>query len=135
MAEYFRRHPELLQFQVSGLRLRVFGIILVVRGAVLDLRNNASAAAVGISPDRLHSSDADEDVRYRECRELAVAAIAGNRCGIAYPSAAAAWATWNLVVFGDPDPATWESLSITPVVPPVLAPSQVNALSRLEGAT
>lgn len=129
MAEYFRRHPELLQFQGSGLRLRVFGLDLVLRGPVLDLRNGASAVAVGISPDRLRSSDADEDDRYRECRELALAAIDADRCGIAYPSAAATWATWNLVVFGEPSPGTWESLGFTPVAPPVLAPSQVNVLS------
>ena len=106
MAEFFRRHPELLNFQ-DDLTLQMFELDLEVNGACLDLREAAAQARAGIDHDRLTSSESDESIRYAECQHLALAAIAEGCVGIGYPSAAANWDTWNLVLFGSQDTTTW----------------------------
>jgi hypothetical protein len=129
MAEFFRRHPELLAFQGDGLRVRLFAIEVRIGGDILDLREPAVSSAIGFPFDRLASSDVDEGDRYKECRTLALEVTSAGMCGIAYPSAAAVWSTWNVVLFGDPDPGTWLSAGATPVVVPLIDGTQIRPLA------
>jgi len=127
MAEFFRRHVELLALQ-DDLRIRLFEIEVNVTGDCLDVRSTTGQWAVGISRERLTSSDADEGVRYAECRQLAHDTLGAGGRGIGYPSAGASWETWNLVVFGD-DGDGWTAISRAEVACPRLAASDVRALS------
>ncbi len=125
MAEFFRRFPEFLNMQ-GDLSIALFRVDVDVACDCLDVRNPDQADAVGIPFDRLLSSEADETIRYSECRELAKEAIAAGRCGLTYPSAAATWDTWNLVLFGDPGP--WTASGHMEVARPRMAAADVNPL-------
>ena len=120
MAEYFRRHPELLDFQ-SDLKISLFELEISVRQDGLDVRDEIGQASVGISLRQLTSSDVHESARYSDCQRLAAAVLVAGMSGIAYPSAAAKWAgAWNLVLFGDQDLMIWQSISYSRVPRPLL---------------
>jgi hypothetical protein len=128
MAEFFRRRPELLGFQ-DELRIRLFSIAFDINSECLDVRDDVGQASAGIALERLTSSDEDEGLRYAACRDLAQDAVDASVVGIAYPSAAAAWASaWNLVLFGDPAVATWTVTSFSETVIPRLRPTDVKVL-------
>lgn len=127
MAEYFRRHPEFLAFQ-DDLVITLHELDMTVVGDCVDVRSDAGQAAAGIGYDRLVSSEDDEDSRYEECRQLARRALSAGRVGIGYPSAAAAWACWNLVLFGDPAAGAWVCASHRPVPMPRLDGADVRVL-------
>lgn len=128
IAEYLRRHPEFVELQES-LRLRVYEIDLEVVAVCVDVRDAAGQLAAGIAEARLTSSESDESIRYAECRALASDAIASGAVGIAYPSAAAAWSTWNLVLFGDRSTSTWVSHGFRVVARPMVSGSDVRTLA------
>src|SRR4051794_4106207 len=92
--------PEFLEMQ-DDLVIALYRLGLSIESACLDVRDEAGQSAAGITADRLKSSEHDEELRYAECRQLARRSVAAHHAGIAYPSAAAAWACWNLVLFGD----------------------------------
>jgi hypothetical protein len=128
MAEFFRRSPELLDFQ-DDLRIVLFELDLEVSGMCLDVRGASSQAAVGITSDRLTSSESDEEVRYAECRALAREVVAAGHVGIRYPSAAATWAgAGNSVLFGGHGASTWECRSHREVGAPRLTAADVSPL-------
>ena len=128
MAEFFRRHPELLDFQ-GELRIVLFELEVDVRRNGLDVRTVIGQAAVGISLLRLTSSEANEAVRYAECQNLAALVIVHNMSGIGYPSAAAKWSgAWNLVLFGDQIPMNWNSNVHSQVPRPLIAASDVQPI-------
>lgn len=87
MAEYFRRHPEFLDFQ-DDLLIELFEITLDAPCECLDVRDSAKAVLIGIGFDRLLSSEPDDIARYAECRALGKDAVNFGLCGLAYPSAA-----------------------------------------------
>lgn len=127
MAEYFRRHPEFLDFQ-DDLVISLYELELDIPGPCLDVRADAGQQLARIARDRLVSSEKDEGVRYAECRELAGNALAADLVGIAYPSAAAAWTSWNLVLFGGPSATRWVCLARRVVDRPHLAAADVRIL-------
>lgn len=127
MAEFFRRHPEFLDLQ-EDLMIRLFKLDLRVEGECLDVRTEDAARAVGIEPSRLTSSDPDEDVRYRECRELAGIMLERDGTGITYPSASTGPPTWNFVLFGDQKAGRWVCLNRSSVEIPRIDAEQVNIL-------
>lgn len=129
MAEYFRRHPELLDFQ-DDLVIGLYELDLNVTGDCLNVSDATGQASVGITSARLSSSDPDQDVRYVECRELAAASVALGLTGVIYPSAGAAWAVRNLVLFHDPEPGRWTCGGHRPTTRPHVTPSDVRPLLR-----
>lgn len=130
MAELFRRHAELFGLEGGDLNIRLYALEVEVVGPCLDVRDSAGQAAVGIEAERLTSSDQEDDVRYAECRQLADDTVAGGMIGIGYPSAAAQWQTWNVVLFDDQDTARWTCSAVAEVstLPEVL-PTEVNVLA------
>jgi hypothetical protein len=128
MAEYFRRHPEFLDFQ-EDLDVTLFQLDVQVLCECLDVRVPDQAAAVGFDFRRLLSSEADERVRYEDCRALAKDVVGVGLCGLAYPSAAATGPAWNLVLFGDP--GAWAVTGYAPATRPRLDPAEVQPLARL----
>lgn len=129
MAEFFRRHPEFLGFQ-RELKVVVFELEIDIRLQSLDVRTDLGQITVGISLERLTSSDADEAVRYLECQTLATLVALEQMSGIAYPSAALKRANaWNLVLFGDPNPMTWKSNSHTKIKRPSIISADVRLFS------
>lgn len=128
IAEFLRLHPELLAFQ-DDLQLVLFEIEVLVEGECLDLRAPEAALSVGVTVDELTSSAADPADRFAACWSLANDAVSAQITGLLYPSAAAAWATWNLVLFGDPGTGRWAAGQVRVVAqPPVLDPAQVRVL-------
>jgi hypothetical protein len=97
-AEFFRRHPELLPLQ-GAVSLRVFEMELTTHTPLLDVRTEAGATAAGTTLERMTSSDADEAVRYGECRTLADR-VDARFPGIAWPSAAYSDSIYCVVLFG-----------------------------------
>ena len=134
VAEFLRRHPEFMDLQ-SSLAISIYEIDINVEGECLDVRTDENADACGVGRARLTSSDEDENVRYVECRLLAEAVITCGGVGIAYPSAAALWGQWNLVLFGDPERGRWLSVGVSSVARPVVSRDDVAALTWLEVAT
>jgi hypothetical protein len=129
MAEFFRRHPELLDFQ-EDLRILLFALEISVTQDGLDVRTQIGQVAVGISFLQLTSSDANESVRYADCHRLAIAVFAQNLSGIAYPSAAAKWSgAWNLVLFGDQDTKKWTSTGHFHMTRPLLTAGEIRTVS------
>lgn len=86
-AEYFRRHPELLNFK-GRLKLRLFLIRFNGLHDGADVHDERRAANVGVDIARLRSSDLRRRDRHKECRELAVAVDQRSGVSIEYPSAA-----------------------------------------------
>lgn len=128
MAEFFRRHPEFFDFQ-DDLDITLYQLAVQVPCECLDVRTPPQAASIGLGFDRLLSSEADESVRYEECRALAKDAMGAGLCGVAYPSAAAIGPAWNLVLFGDP--GAWAVTSYAPIDRPRLEPAEVQPLGHL----
>ena len=128
MAEYFRRHPEFLALQ-DKLAIRLFEVDLRVEGTCVDVRTDAGQRAADITRDRLVSSEHDENLRYAECRELATWAVAESFDGISYPSAAAMWDTWNLVLFGDPTSGRWIATGTRVIARPIIEETAVRCLA------
>lgn len=128
MAEYFRRHPEFLNLQ-DDLVITLYELDLQIAGQCLDTCEDGSRSRIGISEDQLTSSDADEEVRYRDCRELASETIAAGFVGILYPSASASWpGAQNLVLFHDQTPSTWQCDGHRAIDRPCLTAAEVHPL-------
>lgn len=130
VAEFLRRHPELIDFQ-DDLRIVLYELRLQVDGGCVDLRDPRIVATMGIEPDRLTSSDRDEDARYAECRRVAETSVQADASGIFYPSAATVWVAWNLVLLGDSGPRRWTCESYHAVARPRLADVDIRALPRM----
>lgn len=127
MAEFFRRHPELLAFQ-DDLVISLFELDLNIAGVCLDVTSTKSRDDVGIPADRLISSEADEEIRYAECRELATDTVSASLIGIVYPAAGAVWDTRNAVLFGEQGPSTWACEDHRLTARPVIDPAHVRPL-------
>ncbi|MGK2855387.1 MAG: RES family NAD+ phosphorylase [Microbacteriaceae bacterium] len=128
VAEYFRRHPELLGL-ASEMIMPLWEIRVESESDALDVRHATGQATVGIPLNRLISSETDEVERYAECRELARLTWHSDLVGIAYPSAAATWTdAWNLVLFGESD-VRWKARTISTVSPPTVDPGDIRTLS------
>ena len=128
MAEFFRRSPELFDFQ-DDLVIVLYELDLEIAGNCLDVRDEASRQTVGIPLDRLTSSELDESTRYGECRQLAQDVASQRLWGILYPSAAATWAdAWNMVLFGDQSPVGWECRDHRELARPRLKSADVSPL-------
>lgn len=129
LAEYLRRFPEFFDLQ-DQLRISLTVLDLDVVGACADMRTEACAAEAGIAFKRLTSSDADESLRYVECRDLGERIERAGHAGIAYPAAGAAWLDWNLVLLGEQHPDNWICLSWEPeALPAPLARAEVRVLA------
>lgn len=129
MAEFFRRAPELIDFQ-DDLQIVLHELDVDITGECLDVLEAASRGTVGISLGLLTSSDVDEVARYLECRELAREVVMEGLTGIFFPSAAATWSpAWNLVLFAEQTPVPWTCLNHREVAPPRLAAADVRSLA------
>jgi hypothetical protein len=127
IAEFLRRHPELLDFQ-DALRIRLFRVDVLVSGSCLDVRTREKAASAEVEFDRLRSNDADEETRYWECRRLAdEVEVVGH--GIGYPSAAVNNHDWCLVLFGESGQG-WEAASWEEIPRVHVPPDSVNLLLK-----
>lgn len=127
VAEFLRRHPELVGLQ-EALRLRVFAFDLTVQIPGCDVRSESQASAVGFPYERLSSSESDPETRYAECRELVRDVESESGVGVAYPSAAHRKAE-NFVVFHDSSDATWRTSKADVVGTPRISTSDLRPLS------
>ena len=127
MAEYFRRHPELIDLQ-DDLRLQLFRVELSVNGRSLDLRNQPCQNKVGINEESLTSSEHDEEVRYRLCRALA-GRVADIGTGICSLSAAIGKGVWTLVLFDEPG-TDWVATAFTPHPRPKVSANKIRPIQR-----
>lgn len=125
VAEYFRRHPELLRFQ-EGLKIRLFQIHISALGNGLDVSAEDLAKAVGVEWERLRSSDLRRSERYEQCQELAEAVKRADGISIRYPSAALESAV-NVVLFGD-DQRLWTAEVDSEIDLPLVDPERVHPL-------
>lgn len=123
-SEFLRRHPEFLLLQ-DATRIRIWGFDVRVSDPVLDVRTKAKADLINFPFDRLTSNDADEGVRYTECRELA-SDVEEKGTGIEYPSPALAGAEC-LVLFGSRG-SVWETTDEREVPRPAVDPALVQVL-------
>ncbi|TFC19717.1 RES domain-containing protein [Cryobacterium algoritolerans] len=129
LAEYFRRHPELLSFQTE-LVISMYEIDLNIQRDCLDLRDLTDQTAIGASADFLVSTDPDEGLRYAECRLIAESAVAEGIPGIVYPSAAANWPrAWNIVFLGEQDDVNWSHIASVLIPCPEMLSSEVHVLA------
>lgn len=128
VAEYYRRHPELIGFQDS-VRLRTFQMTLVSETEGLDVRRPEQGIAVGIAWDRLRSSEKNEHTRYHECRELADDVEAAGGMGIAHSSAAYEGSN-TFVSFGEAAPEGWHITAVTEIDTPRVDPGRVRLIER-----
>lgn len=124
VAEFFRARSSLLPIQ-DVVPVRLVSLDLEVVGSLMDVTDPVDAAAMGMAPDRLVSNDADREVRFAECRSFAVEVEDSGGVGVRYPCAAHITHDPNVVVFGDPDPATWTVHAMEDVQAPPVAPSEV----------
>lgn len=106
VAEFFRPRAHLLLIR-DVVKLRLYKLDMQVAGRVMAVISGPDAVAAGIEPERLTSNDADETTRYRECRALADRVEADGGVGIRFPGAAHVDHPPNVVVFGEPSPASW----------------------------
>jgi hypothetical protein len=126
VAEYFRRHPELIAVQVS-LKLRIYEMS-VSANPTLDVTTAEGARDAAIEPDRLVSSDEDEETRYRECRELATQVEDSGGAGILYPNVALQdGSSWNAALFGERDVAWIVELGAA-IQPPRIQAESIHVL-------
>lgn len=124
MAEFYRRNPEFLQMQ-DAVRVRLFQIELLVAGLCLDLRTEERAQAAGVVFEDLRSSSPT----YEVCQSLGDAVCNGGvGVGVGYPSASYRDHAWNLVLFGDPSPTSWESVGANEVPRPYVLPADVTLI-------
>lgn len=129
MAEFFRRSPELLQFQ-DALVISLYELDLEIPGPCVNLCRSEVRASVNLTLERLTSSEHDESIRYRECRDLASDAVASDLVGLAYPSAAATWSTRNLVLLGQQHEHRWRCHKHEETTRPKLEAHEVTPLPR-----
>lgn len=123
VAEYYRRHPEFLAFQ-GRLKHRLFRLGFTGEGDGLDVRSTDRAERVGVSYERLRSSDKRRDDRFRECHDLARAVVASSGRCIEYPSAAYDGAE-NVVALGS---FGWHAAVEQQIALPPIEPALVRAL-------
>ena len=97
VAEYMRWNYKLISKQ-HNLLLELYEVIVTSEQNGLDVSTRSLADIVNIQWDRLRSSDPDEQVRYRECRQLSEDVIKASGVSIKYPSAALE-ETHNIVLF------------------------------------
>lgn len=128
LAEFLRRHPELLDFQ-DELIIEMYEIEAVVNGECLDVRTPLKCEIIGAAFSDLTSSDADEVERYRVCRCVGQESRDRGFTGILYPSAALS-GTYNLALFDEPSAKGWSCARCDEVeLPPPLDPSAVHVLA------
>lgn len=78
--------------------------------------------------DRLTSSEANEEVRYSECRQLA--SLVEGEAGIGHPSAGYLDpAAWNLTLFGAKGDR-WQAEEVTEVTRPNVPLSAIRPIER-----
>ncbi len=126
MAEYFRRHPELLAYQ-HRFKARLFRISFTGIHDGLDVSSEANALLVGIAWDRLRSSDLRRPKRHQECQALATEVVNDGGVTISYPSAAYENVT-SVVTFGDGGLPHWTLDSEVEITHPHVDPAQVRVL-------
>ncbi len=126
VAEYFRRHPELLEFQ-GRTRLRTYQMRLEPITEGLDLRTAEQIHVCGFDGSRLRSSERDESQRYKECRELAVVVEAQGGSGIAHQSAAYMDGQ-TFALFGQQSDGRWKLSAPVEVPTPAVDPAQVRVI-------
>lgn len=124
-AEYYRRHPEFLGLQ-DYVKIRVYQLDMELPEPHLDVRTRPLAVRAEIDFERLVSNDADPNLRFKECRELADDVELTAGFGLAYPSAARQHES-NLVTFGEAS-AHWSTYGIDEVARPVVDPASVQVL-------
>lgn len=127
VAEYLRRHPELLSLQ-DDLVIRLWEMSIEIHGERLDLTHSACQTRAGISEERLRSSESDERVRYAECRALANEAETVGLVGLCYPSAATTWFAVNHVFFGEQGIASWQCHEHHEIERPQISAESVSVL-------
>jgi hypothetical protein len=125
VAEYFRRHPELLPLQ-DAVALRVFEMELTSHSRLLDVRTGGGATAAGITLERLISSDANESSRYKECRALAGRAES-RYPGITWHSAAYSDSVYCVVLFGM-NRDRWDLDIVTEIPKPTIDVARVQVI-------
>jgi RES domain-containing protein len=125
VAEFLRRHPELLALQ-EFLRIQVFEVRVRIVGRCLDIRSPDQASQAGVDLTTLASDHPDEAVRYGYWRELAD--LVNAEAGIAYPSAAHQRPASCLVLFGS-EGERWVSEGFEEIPRPTVDTAAVIALS------
>lgn len=125
LAEYYRRHPELLRFQ-EGVKLRLYEVGFSGESHGLDVSEPTKAEDVGIPWERLRSSDRRTADRFRQCQQLGAEVVDAGGCSILFPSAAYDDEV-NLVSFGDMG-AGWTADEPLEVDRPLVEPTRVRPL-------
>ena len=87
-----------LTLKQRNLLPEIYEVVVASEQNGLDVSTRSLAGIVNIEWDRLRSSDHDEQVRYRECRQLSAEVIEASGVSIKYPSAALE-ETHNIVLF------------------------------------
>lgn len=124
-AEYLRRNPEFMDIQ-HDLKIDIFEVHISSESEGLDVSNESLAEAVGVKWERLRSSDPDEQIRYRECRQLAREVIDISGISIKYPSAALE-ETHNVVLF-QTETSSWTADQGARIPAPQVNPELVTLL-------
>src|SRR5690349_4447524 len=81
LAEFFRRHPELLTCH-AGVNVGLVRLRVVCDVDCMDVSLQDKAAVVGMSGERLRSSDARRPEGFSECQVLALAVVNDGGCSI-----------------------------------------------------
>ena len=126
LAEYLRWHPELVRFS-NRLRISIYELQIDSPPSSLNVRTDVLASLIPFPFDRLLSSERDETIRYRECRELADDCEASAGGAIAHPSAALQDGSWNVALFG-PKGGDWHSSGIIGVPLPAFNTSRLHPI-------
>ena len=126
VAEFLRRNPEFLELQDS-LRIQLFKIEILVKGDALDVRHEDCQQKVGIPLESLTSSDADEAMRYQECRALG-GIVAKRASAISSPSAALRHGSWTVALFGEPSGGGWQPVGHTTEERPLVLADDVRLI-------
>lgn len=127
IAEFLRRHRELLHLQ-HFLTVEMFELDVVVAGELLDALDDLVLDGLGFDRSRLASSESEEEVRYTECQQLARSSRQEGMVGIQYPSAAALWDAWNLVLFDGQSKGGWICTAHSSIEVPKIDPDRVRIL-------
>jgi RES domain-containing protein len=128
MSEFFRLHAEFLELQ-EDLAIRLFEMELSTFGNVVDLTESAGQVAIGISEERLSSSEPSVEVRFAECWEVGEWAVSEGFVGIAYPCAATSRPNeWNIVLFGAESTESWQLENVHLIGMPIVSPEDVRTL-------
>lgn len=125
VAEFLRWNYKLIPNR-HKLILEIYEVFVTSKQNGLDVSTRGLADAVHIRWDRLRSSDHDEQVRYRECRQLSEEVIKASGVSIKYPSAALE-ETHNVVLF-QTRTSTWTAKQGDQVSVPPIDPERVTPL-------